>query len=266
MQRKKKIVKAPVEYVGYPIVFKKESDSGKAWLVQIDEMDFWIPKSVCHLNEEKTEIAIAGWFDQQRLQAGAMFTEDRTHRLVLWRKWGNGPVALVIGLNPSTANEQKDDATIERLKKTLGKKGFGGFYMVNLFTVISSDPDVLNDEENRKDEQRDLGIIFGYALACQLIIVAWGGFEHAKERGQRVLDMFTEAGCFGKNKDGSPWHPQYLMYAGFKPDDNGVCIFKYSTHRYDQNVYGSKRKDRTKRKKVIEAKAAEDKGQQILQL
>jgi hypothetical protein len=264
MKRSKKPIPAPIQHVAYPIHFKKESDSGKAWLVEIDDMDYWIPKSVCTLNEFKTEIAIQSWFDQQRLTAGAMFTEDRTHRLVLWRKWGNGPMAMVIGLNPSTANEQKDDATIERLKKTLAKQTFGGFYMVNLFTVISSDPEILNDEKNRQDEQRDLGIIFGYALACQEIIVAWGAFPHAKQRGAKVLEMFPDSKCFGVNKDGSPWHPQYLMYAGFKPDQL-VWLYKYREHKYENNVYG-KKKDRTKRKKVIEAKAAEDKGQTVLTL
>ena len=45
---------------------------------------------------------------------GATFSADRRYRYRLWRHWSCGPVLLVIGLNPSTADETRNDATIRR--------------------------------------------------------------------------------------------------------------------------------------------------------
>ena len=51
------------------------------------------------------------------LQTGAEFSECRTWRYVLWRRWGWHGFAkqvMFIGLNPSTADETDDDPTIRR--------------------------------------------------------------------------------------------------------------------------------------------------------
>jgi hypothetical protein len=49
---------------------------------------------------------------------GAVFTEERTHRLYLWRRWHEQRAWLMfIGLNPSTADERLDDPTVRRLRR-----------------------------------------------------------------------------------------------------------------------------------------------------
>lgn len=241
------------KFIEYKINFKKESDSGKAWLVEINNLDFWIPKSVCKLNESRDTILIAEWFDKKREQAGALFSEDRKHRYFLYRHWDKtAKIAMVIGLNPSTANESKNDPTIERLVQTLAKKGYGGLMMVNLFTIISSDPEILLDPVHRENENADLGLILGYAFGVQEIIFAWGNFKEAESRAKRLIETFVDAKCFGVNKNGSPWHPQYLMYAGFKPDSSKVQLFKFRDHKYEDNVYDRKaRRQSGKKKKMV---------------
>lgn len=76
--------------------------------------------------------------------AGAVFSEDRKHRYLLRRIWSvEKPFAMVIGLNPSTAREFDNDRTISRLTGRdglLGRSGYGGLFMVNLFTMITSKP------------------------------------------------------------------------------------------------------------------------------
>ena len=58
----------------------------------------------------------------------AIFSEERNYRYVLWRIWDKTkPKAMIIGLNPSTANENADDPTIRRLKSIMRYNGFGGF-------------------------------------------------------------------------------------------------------------------------------------------
>jgi hypothetical protein len=65
------------------------------------------------------------------------FSTDRKYRYALWRKWDAiNPLAMFIGLNPSTANEDGDDRTIERITAIVTNWGYGGFYMMNLFAIV----------------------------------------------------------------------------------------------------------------------------------
>ncbi len=83
------------------------------------------------------------------MNRGAIFSDDRQYRYCLYRQWNEGkPMVMYIGLNPSTANENKNDNTITKLIKISDKNEFGGFYMLNLFAWISSKPEDLLTCEN----------------------------------------------------------------------------------------------------------------------
>lgn len=78
----------------------------------------------------------------------AFFSSDRKHRIWLCRIWDSTkPRIMFIGLNPSTANETSNDPTIRRVKSMANSWGYGGVYMMNLFTFISTDPKKLNIQE-----------------------------------------------------------------------------------------------------------------------
>jgi hypothetical protein len=117
---------------------------------------------------------------------------------------------MCIGLNPSNADEGKNDPTINNLVKMLTKLGFGGFYMMNLFAIISSDPDVLLTCEDPQGEND--GKLKEVEGLCSEVIVCWGAFKQAKERIRQVLPLYPNAKCFGFTKDGSPWHPMGMTY------------------------------------------------------
>ena len=75
------------------------------------------------------------------LCAGADFSECGLYRYKLWRIWDESlPLAMCIGLNPSTANAVKTDPTITNLTKMLKLLGYGGLYMMNLSAFISPKP------------------------------------------------------------------------------------------------------------------------------
>ncbi len=229
------------------VLFLSDSiqDFPKSYLVNVEGVEHFIPKSVCYL-DGNNKIFVQEWFVKKMTDKQAVFSEDNTRRLVLTRLWKKSrKVALCVGLNPSTANGSTDDPTIDLLTRTLSALGFGGLIMVNLFTHISSKPEDLLKPGVMENEEADLGIIFGYALACQEIIFCWGKFEQAKGRAKKVIDFFTDAKCFGVNKDGSPWHPLYCFYAGLVAAN--TVLFKFKDHKYEDNKRDAKpRKKKTK--------------------
>lgn len=156
---------------------------------------------------------------EKKIGAGADFSECGKYRYKLWRIWDTEkPLAMCIGLNPSTANVKRNDNTIDILIRVLGQLGYGGFYMMNLFALISSKPealltadDPLGDNENKLQEVESL---------VQDVIVCWGAFSEAQQRIKQVLPRYPKALCFGVNKNGTPWHPRFLSYQGLldKPE------------------------------------------------
>jgi hypothetical protein len=139
---------------------------------------------------------------------GAKFDALRTRRYVLWRVWDESkPKLMFIGLNPSTANETTPDPTITKIKSYCKAWGYGGFYMLNLFTQVTPDPDQLTDPQTVSIA--DLSMISKYAKVVNGIVFCWGAFPHAVIRATKVIGMFPDALCLGHNTDGSPFHPMY---------------------------------------------------------
>lgn len=74
------------------------------------------------------------------MRTGAIFSECRRYRYALWREWDrNAPQMIVIGLNPSTADERVDDPTIRRCID-FAKQGCGKLVMLNLFAFRATKP------------------------------------------------------------------------------------------------------------------------------
>lgn len=144
----------------------------------------------------------------ENINKGADFSTDDNYRYKLWRIWDESkPKAMVIGLNPSNANSEKDDPTISILKRMLAILGYGGFYMMNCFAYITSKPDLL--KHNPMSDEWNNNMLTVTAGNCADIIFAYGGFKVIKDKGRdrELMEMFPTAKCFGKNKDGSPIHP-----------------------------------------------------------
>jgi len=150
------------------------------------------------------------------MEKSAIFSEDGKYRYLLTRDWSEGKKAMCIGLNPSNANTTKDDPTIGILIRTLKALGYGGLRMVNLYALVSSKPEKLfevSDAQGHNDAWLQTT-----AYGCQEIIFCWGQFKKISYRAKKVKDMFPDARCFGKNKDGSPLHPMAIMWQGLTID------------------------------------------------
>lgn len=140
----------------------------------------------------------------------AKFNEDRTQRFVLGRIWDEfEKQALVIGLNPSTANESDNDPTIKSVIRILKHNGYGGLWMMNLFNFVTPYPEELKNKATLYDLQLCMSLIDKYYRGKD-IIFAWGAFEtHGRDK-EMIKRFGAWAYCMGKNKDGSPKHPLYL--------------------------------------------------------
>ncbi len=147
--------------------------------------------------------------------SGAVFNdESRRFRYALWRIWDKSKEALLfIGLNPSTANETKDDPTVIRMVNFAKEWGYGGLYVGNLFSIVSANPDVLffDSSVEQPNGPND------YALKqmnkiCSTVLVGWGEWgQNAKLRPAQVITLMGErVFCLKVNKSGEPSHPLYL--------------------------------------------------------
>lgn len=164
--------------------------------------------------------------EQKLAVKGAEFSECGNYRYKLWRIWDDSkPLAMCIGLNPSTANADKNDTTIRYLIQMLTILGYGGFYMTNLFAIISSKPEILLTHPDPLGENDDK--LMEVKSLCQDVIACWGAFKQAKERIKTVLPKFPNALCFGVTANGQPFHPLAMMPRnGRDPNNPKLSIYK----------------------------------------
>lgn len=149
------------------------------------------------------------------IDSSAIFSECRTWRYELRRRWGEGRRFLhVCGLNPSTADETRDDPTIRRCIGYAKDWGYDGLLMTNLFAYRSTDPTVL---PRLRPQQRqgpfNLAYIADAVDQTDLTVCAWGTWGAKFPAWVREVALSVQAAklhCLGANRDGSPKHPLYL--------------------------------------------------------
>lgn len=144
----------------------------------------------------------------------------RLYRYTLWREWdeilsSDAGYLMVIGLNPSTADETQDDPTIRKCVGFAKRWGFSALCMTNLFAFRATDPAVMKAEkypvggENNRWLQE-------CAMGAQCVLAAWGAHGSHNGRAAEVTAILSGYGnplyCLKKNKDGSPMHPLYVPY------------------------------------------------------
>jgi len=141
---------------------------------------------------------------------------DHRRRLELTRVWDYELSCIsFIGLNPSTANNISDDATIRRCVSFAKREGYGSIRMYNLFSAISTDPKqlmkILKDNPDLLEENNQ----FLYNTVCNFtpVICCWGSLSKDLlfiQQSKLIKESIVNPLCFGTNKDGNPKHPLYL--------------------------------------------------------
>ena len=116
-------------------------------------------------------------------------------------------------LNPSAADEERNDPTIRRCIGFARDWGFGLLEVVNLFALMSTDPKGLLETEDPVGPDNDATIQDALQRADK-VILAWGnqGSRH-RERAAHVMKMALDASNphhLGMTKLGFPRHPLLL--------------------------------------------------------
>jgi hypothetical protein len=140
----------------------------------------------------------------------AVFSPDRRYRYALWRIWDERkPVCMFIGLNPSTANENRDDPTTTRCMSFAASWGYGGHCMGNLFAYCSRDPHALrNGDPIGPENDAWLAYLAGYSA---IVVACWGQIWKDEDgRKEAVIKLVPNLYCLGTTKTGQPKHPLFL--------------------------------------------------------
>jgi hypothetical protein len=140
----------------------------------------------------------------------AIFSDDMRYRYVLERVWDERFGRCVfIGLNPSTADENKNDPTVARCIAYAKAWGYGAFVMLNAFAFRSTDPAGLLSVDDPVGAENDAWIASEVARAS-IVVAAWGVHASIGNRHGKLVKDFPALACLGTTKAGFPKHPLYL--------------------------------------------------------
>lgn len=167
------------------------------------------------------------------ITAWADFNHDRTHRYSLGRRW-SAPIPdgadrdaptlpahkflVVIGLNPSAADETFDDPTVTRCRVRAHAYGFGGLVMLNLFSLVSTDPRALRVSLEREGGEYHRAVLREWfaSPSAGMVLAAWGSHSLAGDRARDVVRMVRQLHgpiySLGETRSGAPRHPLYVPY------------------------------------------------------
>lgn len=134
---------------------------------------------------------------------------------------------VVIGLNPSTADESHPDATMRKVMGFAERNGFDGFIMINLTSYRCVSPKDLPETEKIEDYSDNISQIIKVLERYKDITVlcAWGTLITSRPylfyNCLRIISTITQICrtqyvCIDTTKDRHPCHPSRIGYCKFK--------------------------------------------------
>ena len=139
----------------------------------------------------------------------AVISPDRVYRYELRIWWDERqPLVCFIMLNPSTADEHKDDPTIKQCCKLARRWGYGGIIVVNLYALRTPHPDKLSTVDDPQGPGNLMYLLNAVRESAE-IVCAWG--DHGGPRAFEVAKMLVKRNAklfvLGFTKGGQPKHP-----------------------------------------------------------
>lgn len=150
-----------------------------------------------------------------KINRGAVISDCKRYRYALARSIaGMGKGMTFVMLNPSTADGEKDDATIRACMRRAWAEGYQFMWVVNLFGWRSTDPQALFNAMVDVDvigPENDANIKRLVAQADK-VVVGWGEWGRKFDwRVTQVMRIIKAEGkvplCLGMTATGQPKHP-----------------------------------------------------------
>ena len=140
----------------------------------------------------------------------AVISECEKYRYSLWRGWDETkPWVHFIGLNPSTADAEKDDPTIRRCINYAKDWGYGALGMLNLFAYRATSPKEMMKADDPIGPENDKYLQIASETPW-LIIAAWGTHGGYRHRDKEIIQLIPDLHILALTKHGMPRHPLYL--------------------------------------------------------
>jgi hypothetical protein len=157
---------------------------------------------------------VFGWREEyRRLERGAIYSDCKKYRYLLWRRWSNVRPLVCCMLNPSTATAEKNDNTVAQMENRAKQAGHGGIIVTNLFAYRSTYPAVLWKQDDPVGEDNDDAIKLAASLGGW-VMCAWGNDGKKFMRSEIVRHMLSDIPLFalGLTDSGEPRHPRGCEY------------------------------------------------------
>ena len=153
-------------------------------------------------------------YDIANMHSRAEFSECGRYRYLLQRQWGDEAICLFVGLNPSTATADSDDATVRKCVALARTWGFSGMTMANLFAVRCRYPQILSTHQDPVGPDNDRFLLPAVKQA-HTVVAMWGNhglksYGQSARRDQYILSLRDDWQCIGITKHGAPRHPLYV--------------------------------------------------------
>jgi len=151
----------------------------------------------------------------------ASFSRCGQYRYALWREWDSTlPQVLFIGLNPATADAEKEDNTMRRCLYYAKSWGYGSMAVGNLFAFRTTWPTELKKAPDPVGKYNDrwLGKL---SVNANLVVAMWGNDGSFLGRAGKVIRRFPDLHCFKLTAQGQPHHTRGLPN-GLKPRPLGI--------------------------------------------
>jgi hypothetical protein len=153
-------------------------------------------------------------------RSSAVLSSCRQYRYRLDRAWDDSRPPLSFGmLNPSTADHEHNDATIERCERRARLLGFGSIVVWNLFAFRTPQPLLLKRQADPVGPQNDEyieRILVEIKERGGSVIVGWGSHGSLLDRPKAIREIANTTRvaflCLGTTTCGQPKHPLYISY------------------------------------------------------
>ncbi len=145
------------------------------------------------------------------MQSWALYSDCARYRYGLRRVWdADNPPVLFVMLNPSTADEHRNDPTIARCEARARRLGFGGVEIANLFAFRATRPADLRRAADPVGPENDT-LLRAWSRDAGVTIAAWGVHGTYQGRDRAVAGILGgDVRHLGLTKAGHPRHPLYV--------------------------------------------------------